>query len=149
MVTLLQNVDYAPRLLTIPGIGVVTLAIVLGELGNLRNYRNSKQILKMAGLNLFERSSGQRQGTRRITKRGRAELRHILYLAAIRMTAKGRPLHGLRQKLSPTKPAPKVAVAGMRRLLKAMFAIVRDNRPFMQEVFEVRPAMTLEKKLAA
>jgi transposase len=149
MTVILRSIDYVPRLLSIPGIGVVTVAIVLGELGDLRLYRNARQVLKMAGLNLFEHSSGDHRGQKRITKRGRAQLRQVLYLAAIRMFAPGCPLHGLHQKQSETKPGPKIAVAGMRRLLKAMFAIVRDERSFEQHGFEVRPTMPKRTSLAA
>lgn len=136
----IKGIDYASNLQSIPGIGPVTVAIFLGEVGDLRNYRNAKQVLKMAGLNLFERSSGQQHGLRRMTKRGRPELRRILYMAAIRMVVKGMPLRGLHEKMSPTKPTPKVVVAGMRRLVKAMFAMVRDSRSFEQTLFEVRPS---------
>lgn len=113
MATAIAGIDYAAKLLSIPGIGPVTVAVFLGEVGDLRNYRNAKQVLKMAGLNLFERSSGTHKGMRRMTKRGRPELRRILYLAAIRMVVKGMPLKGLYQKMSPNKPTPKVIVAGM------------------------------------
>lgn len=103
----------------------------------------------MAGLNLFERSSGTHKGMRRMAKRGRPELRRVLYLAAIRMVVKGMPLKGLNQKMAPNKSTPKVIVAGMRRLVKAMFAMVWDDRPFVQEQFEVRPTMTVGVQLAA
>lgn len=132
MAAMLGKIDYAPKLLSIPGLGPVTVAVFLGEVGDLRNYRNAKQVLKMAGLNMFERRSGQHQGIRRMSKRGRPELRRILYLAAVRMTVKGMPLRGLYEKMSPGKPAQKVIVAGMRRLVKAVFAIVRDEGPFEQ-----------------
>ncbi|MNY77118.1 hypothetical protein D3C86_2169230 [compost metagenome] len=65
------------------------------------------------------------------------------------MVVKGMPLKGLHQKMTPHKPTPKVIVAGMRRLVKAMFAMVRDDRPFVQERFEVRPTMTVGLQLAA
>lgn len=145
----LEAVPYASLLLTIPGMGLVTVAVVIGELGDLRNYRHARQVLKMAGLGLFERSSGQQQGHRHITKRGRPELRHMLHMAAMRMSAKGRPLHGLRQKMSPYKPGPVLLVAGTRRLLRTMFAMVRDGRPFEQTIFEVRPASVPGVKQAA
>lgn len=145
----LRQVEYAERLLTIPGLGEVTLAALLGELGDLRNYRHTKQLVKMAGLTLVENSSGARHGRKRIAKRGRPLLRKLLYLAAIRMFAKNLPLHGLHNKHSGNKAGSQVAVAGMRRLLAAMFGIVRDGVSFSQEKFEVRPAATPSMKLVA
>lgn len=141
MATTLREIDYADRLLAIPGLGVVTVAVILGELGDLRGYRNARQVLKMAGLNLFEKSSGEHQGRRRISKRGRTLLRQVLYLATIRQFAPGCILHELRKKMGKA-PGPKVAVAGMRRLLKAIFAIVRDGSRFEPQRFEPRPSHT-------
>lgn len=149
MEAMVREIDYGAKLLSIPGVGPVTVAVFLGEVGDLRGYRNAKQVLKMAGLNMFERSSGQHQGKRRMSKRGRPELRRILYLAAVRMTVKGMPLRGMYDKMSPSKPTQKVAVAGMRRLVKAMFAMVRDDRAFEQLRFEVRPTMSVGQSLAA
>jgi transposase len=141
MAEALQKIDYAKGLLSIPSIGIVTAAIVLGELGDLRLYSNARQVLKMAGLNLFERSSGHHQGQRHITKRGRTQLRQVLYMATIRLVAPGQPLHELKQKMTPSKPGPKIIVAGMRRLLRTMFAITRDQHAFDPQRFAVRPAM--------
>lgn len=145
----LGQVDYAGLLLSVPGLGPVTVAVVLGELGDLRRYRVARQVLKMAGLNLYEKSSGQHQGVLRIAKRGRSYLRQILYLAVIRMFQKGRPLCGMRQKHGVAKPGSKLVVAGMRRLLKAMFAMVRDGQDFNRVLFEVRPRMEVPEKQIA
>jgi transposase len=145
----LAEVEYAELLLSIPGLGPVTVAVILGELGDLRRYRVARQVLKMAGLNLYEKSSGQHQGQLRIAKRGRSYLRQILFLAAIRMFKQGRPLAGLRQKHGPAKPGAKLVVAGMRRLLRAMFAMVHGGQVFNQALFEVRPTMEVRAKQIA
>lgn len=82
---ILHDVPYAEQLLSIKGVGAVTLAVVLGETGDLRQYRRAEEIIKLAGLNLFEISSGLQRGQRRITKRGRPLLRKILFFAALRL----------------------------------------------------------------
>lgn len=130
MKTALQQVDYASQLLSIPGLGVVTVAIALGELGDLRGYRHARQVVKKAGLNLFERSSGQHRGEHRITKRGRGELRRVLFMAVLRMFSAKGIFYSFHQRLVGTKPKPKIAVAAMRRLLVVMFALVRDGARF-------------------
>lgn len=149
MVELLDQVDYARTLLSVPYLGAVTTAVMLGELGDLRNYQSAKQVLKMAGLSLYERSSGQQRGQQRITKRGRAQLRRALFLAAGRMLAEGRPLASLKERYASTKSFPKLAVTGMRRLLKTLFAMVRSAEPFSQETFSLHPLQSPGKKKAA
>jgi transposase len=62
MTDALRQVPYAPLLRSIPQLGVVTVATLLGELGDLNAYRHAKQVIAMAGLDLVENSSGERQG---------------------------------------------------------------------------------------
>jgi transposase len=127
-------------LLEIRGLGVVTLAVLLGELGDLRNYRHWKQVVKMAGLTLVESSSGKKAGPRHISKRGRPLLRKLLFMAALRMFASGLPLHSLYQRLGKTKAGSQVAVAGMRRLLQTLHSLVKHNQSFSQARFDSQPA---------
>lgn len=148
MVKLLGQVEYACHLLSVPGLGKVTLAVILGEVGDLRNYENAKQVLKMAGLNLYEKSSGQQQGQPRIAKRGRAYLRCILYLAAVRMMKEGQALHDYRLK-HQQKAKPKLLVAGMRKLVKLLFALAKENRPYEKKVIEFKPVKVSGTELAA
>lgn len=148
MMQVLDRIDYAPRLLSIPGLGAVSTAILLGELGDLRGYRNARQVFKMAGLKLFEVSSGQQRGQVHITKRGRSQLRWVCYMAVLRMIGKGKVLHAFYQEKSATKPSGKVIVAGMRRLLRMIFSIVRNDQVFQPEKFEVKSTNS-SAKLAA
>lgn len=144
----LTLIPYATQLLEVPYLGTVTVATLLGELGNLRQYHSAGQVLKMAGLALFERSSGKQNGQRHITKRGSGLARQALYLAASRMLAENRPLHGLMLR-SKGKPFPKVAVAGMRRLLRVLFAMARDGKPFAPDKFIALPVTEQGVKDAA
>ncbi len=65
-------------------VGPGTLAVLLTTVGDLRKYPNSGALLKALGLNLKERSSGQRQGQLAITKRGSALARRWLFFWAMR-----------------------------------------------------------------
>ena len=138
MATRLARIPYAQLFLDVPYLGTVTVATILGELGDLRRYHSANQVLKMAGLALFERSSGKHNGQRHITKRGSGLVRQALYLAASRMLAENRPLYPLVLR-SKGKPFPKVAVTGMRRLLRVLFAMARDGQPFTPDKFIAMP----------
>jgi transposase len=84
------------ELLKIKGIGLVTVAGVLAEVGDLRRFDSPRQIQKLAGLAIRENSSGKYKGRTSISKRGRAKLRAILFRAAISLSAKNpefRELH--------------------------------------------------------
>ena len=131
MSEILSQVEYGPLLLTIPGFGVFTASVVIGELGDLRQYRNARQFIKMAGLNLFERSSGGHRGQKRITKRGRSLLRKVLYLAALRQVGPKGLYGAFMQKHAGSKPKPKIVVAAMRQMLRLIFAMARDGKAYM------------------
>lgn len=126
----LDSIPYAKLLLTIPRLGRVTLASLLGELGDLQGYRHAKQLIAMAGLDLVEDSSGKRQGHHHISGKGRAYARQLLYLAALRMGQKGLAGPRQRQVEDRKKSAVQAAVANMSRLLRIMHALVRDQQPF-------------------
>jgi transposase len=141
-------IPYYRELAAIPHLGEVTVAVLLGELGDVRKYRHANQLVKKAGLTLTERSSGKHKGKRRISKRGRAQARQMLYLAAIRMMKQGAPLHNLRAN-HPGKPKTTLAVMGMRRILRMVFALVHKGGAFDRATFEVKLAEKASEKLAA
>ena len=123
----LYQVPYAEQVLSIPEIGPVTVATILGETGDLRQYRSAEALIKLAGLNLYSLSSGTFRGRTRITRRGRPLLRRIIFLAALRMGKQGRPLAEFHDRLLGRLAKPQIAVACSRKLLRMVFAIVRDG----------------------
>ncbi|OIQ53542.1 transposase IS116/IS110/IS902 family protein [Moorella thermoacetica] len=70
MADILAGIDIAGNLLSIPGIGLVTVASFLGEIGDPQNYEHWKQIQKFAGLNLSEQIPGRRTGKARYPNAG-------------------------------------------------------------------------------
>jgi transposase len=123
----LLRVPYAEWLLSIPQLGVVTVATILGETGHLPHYRNADAVIKLAGFNLYTKSSGTFKGKTRITRRGRPLLRRYLYLAALRLSKPGSPLAEFHDRLLPRKAKLQIAVAACRKLVRVMVAVVRDG----------------------
>jgi len=70
-------------LLSIKGLGTVTVAGLIGEVGDFKKFRTQSEIMKLAGLDLYEVSSGKWKGRRSISKRGRSLLRKILYYGVL------------------------------------------------------------------
>jgi transposase len=126
----LVGVPYADLLLSIPGIGRVTVATVLGETGDLQSFRNADAVIKFSGYNLYSMSSGTQRGNTRITKRGRPLLRRQLFLAACRLSRFGAPLGTFHRRVSERRPGPVVLVGGCRKLIRLMVALVRDNKRY-------------------
>jgi transposase len=74
-------VDYG-RLVTFPGVAMVTAATALAEVGDFRRFKDAKAIGRYAGLNPRVFASGGKQRVGHIAKTGSAHLRWILQQAA-------------------------------------------------------------------
>jgi len=124
----LEEVSYSRFILSLKGIGEITAAGLIGEMGDFRKYRTISEVLKHAGLDLFEISSGKHKGNRRISKRGRPLLRKLLFFASINVVRKSGILHRQYQRhLQKGMPKVKALVAISRKLLSIIFALVRDH----------------------
>ena len=64
---------------SVPGLGDATIVDLLSEVGSFSHYEDPRQLIKLAGLTLRENSSGQHQGRKQISKRGRKRLRNVLF----------------------------------------------------------------------
>ena len=132
---LLMETEEGMLVLSIPGIGEVTAAIILGETGGLRQYQNPNQIRKLCGLDLCGSQSGDRQSEKRISKRGRALLRKALYQAAVACIRSNdilarfyRGLIDPARKKTLAKKKALIAVTG--KLVEIMFSLVRSGSGF-------------------
>lgn len=83
MAKALEATGIAEYLLSIKGVGVVTLAVCLGELGDPLRFDDPRQLSRLAGYNLVEDSSGKNKSGTCISKRGRKGLRRVLYQMAL------------------------------------------------------------------
>lgn len=83
----LKGTGLGDYLLSIKGIGVVSLSMCLGETGDPLRFEDARQMAKLAGYNLIEDSSGKSKSGTCISKRGRKNLRSVLYQMAMVMVA--------------------------------------------------------------
>ena len=67
------------KLLAVKGVGIITVAGFLAEVGDIGHFTSPKQIQKLPGLEPKENSSGKHKGRSSISKRGRRKLRRLLF----------------------------------------------------------------------
>lgn len=119
-------------LLTIPGIGKLTAARLLAEMGDIACFEDAPQLAAYAGLNPkgFRSGSSVHKKTR-ISKEGRALLRHILYMPAI-VACKHNPIIREFCDRLALRGLPKMAIvaAAMRKLLHLVFGVLKHMQPF-------------------
>lgn len=114
-------------LLSIPGIGAVTAAIVIIEMPELGAI-DHKQAASLAGIAPMVRQSGSRAGKAHI-RGGRAALRQALYMPALVATRFNPQLKALYDRLINAGKPPKIAItAVMRKLIIVANALLRKGR---------------------
>jgi transposase len=128
----LKRIPCSVRLLSIKGLGTVSVAGLIGEVGDFSKFSTQSEIMKLAGLDLYEISSGKRKGQRRISKRGRSLLRKILFYAAIQMIRKNGIMYDYYARLTDRgMERMRALIAVSRKLLRIVHAIVRDDRNYI------------------
>ena len=128
----LDRIPYSARLLSIKGLGIVSVAGLIGEVGDFSKFSTQSEIMKLAGLDLYEISSGKRKGQRRISKRGRSLLRKILFYAAIQTIRKNGILYAYYTRLTDRGMGRmKALIAVSRKLLGIIYALVRDDTDYV------------------
>lgn len=124
----LTKIPYSRSILSIKGVSIVTVAGLIGEVGDFRKFNTISEIMKLAGLDLYEISSGRHKGQHRISKRGRSLIRKLLFFAAINaVKSKGIMHEPYQLMLDRGMLKMKALTAISRKLLGLIFALVRDN----------------------
>jgi len=147
MVLNLEKISYSHNILSLKGIGTITAAGIIGEVADFKKFRTISEIEKLAGLDLYEISSGKHKGQRRISKRGRSLLRKLLFFAAINMVRSKGIMHERYQKMVERNMLRKKALVAISRdILALIFALVRDNSFYIKNYNQIH---TLKNKIAA
>jgi transposase len=122
----------AEFLRSIPGIGEVSTATVLGEAGDISKFEGIKQFTSFVGIAPMEYTSGSSVNKRsRISRRGNTRIRHCLYMATMIAVRINPVLREFYKRLLERGKSKKVAlVASMRKLLHLIWGVLKNQRMF-------------------
>lgn len=121
-------------------VGPACAAAIGSHVGSPLDFPSPSAFEKAMGLNLKERSSGEKKGQLGITKRGSPQVRQLLYMAALRMLQRdpivatwyrGRRIYKSNHKVG-------AVVAVMRKLARALWHIARGETFDAKKLFDVR-----------
>lgn len=114
-----------------PGIGEISAALLLGELGDLKRFDSPKKVNAYIGIDIRRHQSGTFMGTDRINKRGNPNARRVFYFVVTNMLKQQRwgPNHIVdyyyKLKGPPYSKKHKVAIiACINKLIKCLYAMV-------------------------
>ena len=133
MELLLKQVPFAGYILSIPGIGILTCAVFLGETGNPCHFNDPKRLVKYAGYDPREHDSGQRIGRKIISKKGRWLLRKYLYFMAMRAVHRSPFFKEYYQNKQRNMEKKEALCAVAIKLIRVIFALLRDKRTFTEK----------------
>ena len=119
-------------LVSIPGIGKLTASKLLGEIRDVCDFADARQLAAYAGVTPRNFVSGTSIHKKpRMTKMGNANLRKILYMPAISAKRFNPIIHAFCLRLLEAGLTPMQAVgAAMRKLLHLIFGILKSGQPF-------------------
>jgi transposase len=137
MIAMARKLPEHDLYITIPGIGELSSALLIGELGDIRRFETSNQLNAFVGIDIRRYQSGNYIGKDHINKRGNPKGRKILFFCVRNMVRqqKAAPNHIVdyyyKLKKQPIPKKDKVAVvACMNKLLKCMHSMVRNHTKY-------------------
>ena len=149
---ILEQIPGTEEMMSIPGVGMVTVAGFLSEIGNLEGYSHPRQIQKLAGLNLKENSSGKHKGQTRITKRGRPRLRALLYKCIMPLVAKNPEFKALHHYYTTRANNPlkkkQSLIALCCKLIRVLFALGKKRLPYDGKKLLTNPLLSAIQDVA-
>jgi transposase len=115
---------------SIPGVGLITAATAIAEIGDFSRFPDSKAIGRYAGLTPTGYSSADKHRLGRICKTGSPDLRWALQQAAWTAIRCDASIKKTWLKISKTAGKKAAAVAIARKLLVLMWTLVRKEEPY-------------------
>lgn len=124
--------DMNSVILTVPGIGVINGAMILGEIGDVTRFSNPSKLLAYAGLDPTVNQSGKfRAKSTKMSKRGSKLLRYALINAAWNVSLNNKTFNDyflLKQSQGNNHYAALGHVA--HKLVRSIYKMLKDNIPF-------------------
>lgn len=114
---------------TIPGVGPLTAAIFIAELGDIHRFPSAKQVVSYAGLVPSEYSSGGKVRRGHVTKVGSRILRWAAIEAATAFSRKVPAAAARHGRLHQTRGAGVARVASAAGVLRVVYGVWKSGRP--------------------
>jgi transposase len=143
-----RSKELVQLLCSLPGVGVLTAATVLGETNGFDLIRNKRQLTSYAGLDVKEKQSGTSvKGKPKISKKGNRFLRKALHLPALTAIRHDERFKAIFARLvSRHGIKMKAVVAVQRKLLEMMYTLYKTNKKYDKEFLKTKEADTVEKQ---
>ena len=133
--------DQYKSISSIKGLGKRATALLIIYTQGFRHTRNHRQLISFAGLSPTEYSSGSSiKGNNRIYKKGGKVIRDVLYMCAMNAKQTNVACKHLFDRLKANgKTGKQALIAVMNKLLKQVFAVVKNNSLYQPNYCSAKP----------
>ena len=146
------QVSGVKEMLSIKGVGLITAAGFIAEVGDIKRFTHPSQIQKLAGLNLIENSSGKHKGKTSISKRGRSRLRALLFRVIMPLVSKNNEFKMLHEYYTNRKENPlkkkQSLILLCCKLIRIFFTIITKQVEYNPQKLIKDTGFTLLSKVA-
>jgi len=134
---------------SIPGIGWIVASHLVARLGNPQQITNVRQIAGFLGIVSSEHSTGDKENRGRITRAGDSRLRNKLIQSAWTAIRKDAELRAFYLRIYHRHPkkiaARKAIVAVARKLTTRIYAVLKEQRPYVLRPENFAAPLTAEE----
>jgi transposase len=132
----------ARRLMTVPGVNVITAATFLAAIGDIRRFRSPRKLVGYLGLDPKVRQSGPGPATHgQISKQGSAPARYALVEAAWSVVRQPGPLHAFYERIRSRRRHQVAIVASARKLAVLFWHLLTKEEDYAY----AQPSLTRKK----
>ena len=116
---------------TIPGVGLITAAVIVAETNGFAAFESIKQLTAYAGLDVRIQESGKWKGKSRISKRGNSHIRKALYMPSISKKMHDETTKQFFERIKEKKGVGMVAIVAVeRKLLGLIFSLWKKEEMY-------------------
>lgn len=137
MIELAKQLRCFESIYSIPGIGELTAAMIIGELGDITRFASNKQLNAFVGIDIKKYQSGVTQYRNTINKRGNKKARRLLFWVIMNII-RGQHHYDNHitdyyyklRKQPNEKPHKTAVIACMNKLLKTIHYLVMNHKSY-------------------
>ena len=122
----------AQLIVSIPGLGIATVARILGHLGDIRRFKNAKALAAFMGVTPQQRTSGTSlKGRTMVSKTGNSPLRAALFMPSMVARCRNPILRQFAERLLANGMAKRAVISAVtHKLVHLIYGVVHTGKPF-------------------
>lgn len=126
------------RISKVKGLSILSIATIVAETNGFEFFKNQRQLVSYAGYDVIENQSGKHVGRTKISKKGNARIRRILYMPALTaINCKEPVFKNLYDRVfERTKIKMKGYVAVQRKMLVLIYTLWKNEEQYDPDMYK-------------